>query len=376
MKSRRTRSVRCRWGTVRIPVIQVQHRLSGEYQSCLTDPELDQSGWLPDALAFLLAMGTELPPGIAEPLCRQAGFNVSRAELDRLLTDYGHTIRDERHSQLRERAFEPLASPAGVMPGRVMVAQLDGCFVLEQPLNGHCAGIEVKAVMVYPEQAPSQRVLHADVRPIAAFQLACAGLLREAGVRPQDTLVGLGDGAPWVAAPLQLMGATVVLDVFHAVGYLDTVMEQLGWDGDLRQNERRAWLRGECDAAQWLNTYLPNDDRRQDWSEASCTAARYLLDRVDQMHYPSYRAQGWPIGSGQIEGANRSVIGHRMKRAGQHWSRDGAAGMAAIRARAPIQSPGHCLSRPCASSPSQPRISELHPGGWVFFWTMFDTVQI
>ena len=170
--------------------------------------------------------------------------------------------------------------------------------------------------------------------------------------------MGLGDGAPWVAATLQLMGATVVLDVFHAVGYLDTVMEQLGWDGDLRQNQRRAWLRGECDAAQWLNTYLPNDDRRQDWSEASCTAARYLLDRVDQMHYPSYRAQGWPIGSGQIEGANKSVIGHRMKRAEQHWSRDGAAGMAAI--RAPIQSPGRCPSRPCASSPSQPRISELY----------------
>ena len=51
--------------------------------------------------------------------------------------------------------------------------------------------------------------------------------------------MGLGDGAPRVAAPLQLMGATVVLDVFHTVGYPDTVMEQPGWDGDLRQNERR-----------------------------------------------------------------------------------------------------------------------------------------
>ena len=119
-------------------------------QSCLTDPELDQSGWLPDTLAFLLAMGTELPPGIAEPLCRQAGFNVSRAELDRLLTDYGHTIRDERHAQLCERAFEPLASPAGAMPGRVMVAQLDGCFVLEQPQNGHCVGITVRVLRSKP----------------------------------------------------------------------------------------------------------------------------------------------------------------------------------------------------------------------------------
>lgn len=333
MKSRRTRSVRCRWGTVRLPVIQYQHRQSGEYRSCLIDPELDRSGWLPEALAFLLAMGTELPPGVAEPLCRQAGFNVSRAELDRLIADYGDTIRDERHRSLCDQAFEPLVSPSGATPGRVMVAQLDGCYVLEQPHDGHCAGIEVKAVMVYPEQAPRQRVIHADVRSIGEFQPACAGLLREAGVRPHDTLVGLGDGAPWVSATLRLMGAQVVLDVFHAVGYLDTVMEHLGWDDDLRRSERRAWLRGECDAEQWLTTFLPREDLRQGWSGAGCTAARYLLDRVDQMHYPSYRTQGWPIGSGQIEGANKSVIGHRMKRAGQHWSRNGAAGMAAIRSR-------------------------------------------
>ena len=215
-----------------------------------------------------------------------------------------------------------------------MVAQLDGCYVLEQPQDGHCAGIEVKAVMVYPEQAPRQRVMHADVRPIAEFQPACAGLLREAGVRQQDTLVGLGDGAPWVSATLRLMGAEVVLDVFHAATYLDTLMEHLGWDEDLRRRERQAWLRGECDGAQWLSTSLPREELRQGWNDAGCTAARYLLDRVSQMHYPSYRARGWPIGSGQIEGANKSVIGHRMKRAGQHWSRTGAAGMAAIRSRA------------------------------------------
>ena len=251
-----------------LPVIQYQHRQSGEYQSCLTDPELDHSGWLPEALSFLLALGTELPPGIAEPLCRQAGFNVSRAELDRLLADYGRTIRDERHRSLCEQAFDPLASPAGATPGRLMVAQLDGCYVLEQPQEGHCAGIEVKAVMVYPEQAPRQRVMHADVRPIAEFQPACAGLLREAGVRQQDTLVGLGDGAPWVSATLRLIGAEVVLDVFHAATYLDTLMEHLGWDEDLRRRERQAWLRGECDGEQWLSTFLPKEELRQGWSDA------------------------------------------------------------------------------------------------------------
>jgi hypothetical protein len=330
----RTRQVRCRWGTLAVPVTQYRHRETGAYQTAFEYDELDHSGWLPRSLAFVLEMGTELPPGIAAMLCQQAGFNVSRAELDRLLSAFGGAVREQRHTQLSQRAFEPLASSTGPTPGRVMVAQLDGCIVLSQPENGQCTGIEVKAVLVYPQQAPTQRVMHADVRPIAEFQPACAGLLREAGVRSTDTLVGLGDGAPWVASTLRLMGAHVVLDVFHAVSYLDVVMEHLGWNDELRRDERRAWLRGECDAQQWLTTHLPPPERRQTWTEAGSTAARYLLERVDQMHYPTYRAAGWPIGSGQIEGANKSVIGHRLKRAGQHWSRPGAGGMAALRARA------------------------------------------
>ena len=299
-----------------------------------SDVEIDDSGWLPEALEFLLLMATKLPPEVAAPLCQHAGYQVSRADLDRLLRTFGNSAQAARHEQLQERAFEPLSVMETSSTGRVMVAQLDGCIVLGRPEHGHCPGIEVKALMVYPELAPQQRVIHADVRPIAEFQPACAGLLREAGLRAHDVLVGLGDGAPWVANTLELMGATVVLDVFHAVSYVDTVMEQLGWDEQTRLQERRAWLRGEHDAGTWLTTYLPSPERRQHWSDAGCVAARYLLERVLQMHYPAYRARGWPIGSGQIEGANKSVIGHRMKRAGQHWSRSGAAGIAALRSRA------------------------------------------
>ncbi|WP_293909533.1 hypothetical protein [Deinococcus sp.] len=86
MKSRRMRGVRARWGLLPVPIIQRQHRQTGEYRTCGLDPEMDQSGWLPEALDFLLDMGTQLPPGVAQPLCHKAGFQVSRAELDRLLS--------------------------------------------------------------------------------------------------------------------------------------------------------------------------------------------------------------------------------------------------------------------------------------------------
>ncbi len=279
-------------------------------------------------------MATELPAGVAEALCQKAGFNVSRADLERLVRAFGATTLKERQISLSERAFESLTTTSPQTVGRVMVAQIDGCIVLEQPENGRCSGLEVKSVMVYPENAPQQRVMHSDVCSAEMFRPACAGLLREAGIRENDVLVGLGDGATWVAQTLRLMNAKVILDVYHAVDYVDTVMQELGWGEELRAEERQAWLRGTCDAAEWLATYLPTEKARQGWSEAGCTAVRYLMTRIAQMHYPEYRKQGWPIGSGQIEGANKSVIGHRLKRSGQHWSRQGAAGMAALRARA------------------------------------------
>lgn len=330
---RRTRRVRCRWGMLDVPVIQYRHQHTGKCVTTFSDDQMDRSGWLPHALDFLIAIVTELPAGVAESLCHKAGFVASRADLERLVSDWGGTVRYERQAALEAQAFEPLLPALPSAEGRVMVAQLDGCIVLGQPEDGRCPGIEVKAVMVYPELAPQQRVLHADVCSASDFQPACVGLLREAGVRQNDTLVGLGDGAAWVSATLKLMSAQVVLDVYHAVEYVDSVMQELGWDDRIRQEERQAWLRGQRDAATWLNMHLPTKQGRQGWSETGCNAARYLLERVEQMHYPTYRARGWPIGSGQIEGANKSVIGHRMKRSGQHWSREGAAGMAALRAR-------------------------------------------
>ena len=48
---------------------------------------------------------------------------------------------------------------------------------------------------------------------------------------------------------------------------------------------------------------------------------------------PGYRERGLPIGSGQVEGVNKSVIGFRMKQSGMQWSRSGAGRMASLRAR-------------------------------------------
>ena len=58
-------------------------------------------------------------------------------------------------------------------------------------------------------------------------------------------------------------------------------------------------------------------------------AQGYFESYQARMDYPTYRAAGYPIGSGAVEGANRSVVQHRMKRPGPGWKRDNAQSMLA-----------------------------------------------
>jgi len=57
----------------------------------------------------------------------------------------------------------------------------------------------------------------------------------------------------------------------------------------------------------------------------------YLEKREAQMQYPTYRAQGWPIGSGVVESGNKLVVEARLKGAGMHWARASVNPMLSLR---------------------------------------------
>ena len=58
-----------------------------------------------------------------------------------------------------------------------------------------------------------------------------------------------------------------------------------------------------------------------------------LVGLWDDFHELSFKAQGFPIGSGAVESAARHVIQLRMKRPGMRWSTNGARAIAALRSR-------------------------------------------
>jgi len=57
----------------------------------------------------------------------------------------------------------------------------------------------------------------------------------------------------------------------------------------------------------------------------------YLRKREALMQYPAFRQQGWPIGSGMVESANKNVVEARLKGPGMHWERGNVNPMLALR---------------------------------------------
>ncbi|WP_149404830.1 ISKra4 family transposase, partial [Dictyobacter arantiisoli] len=57
----------------------------------------------------------------------------------------------------------------------------------------------------------------------------------------------------------------------------------------------------------------------------------YLRKRENMMDYPRYQREGWPIGSGMVESANKTVMQARLKGAGMHWEARHVNPMLALR---------------------------------------------
>ncbi|MEV5607299.1 ISKra4 family transposase [Streptomyces sp. NPDC052225] len=66
--------------------------------------------------------------------------------------------------------------------------------------------------------------------------------------------------------------------------------------------------------------------------DAVTTCARYLNGHLDQLHYDTALAAGWPIATGAVEGACRHLIADRLDITGARWGLDGAEAVLQLRA--------------------------------------------
>ncbi|MFN8502374.1 ISKra4 family transposase [Kouleothrix sp.] len=236
---------------------------------------------------------------------------------------------------LREQPAPPCA------PDRLLLS-VDGAMV---PLV-HGQWTEVRTLAVGEVQPPqktadgpvvhttklsyfSRRTDSARFGELATLELHRRGLegARQVGV--------VADGALWCQsfADLHYGEALRILDFAHAAEYLSAIAQSSGANGPLLSAPQLVEMRHalkEQGAAVVLPQLRALVATVPDTSEVAGSLA-YLESRQAQMDYPRFVAEGWPIGSGMVESANKLVVEDRLKGAGMHWAEANVNPLLALR---------------------------------------------
>lgn len=281
--------------------------------------------------------GALLPFGAAATtLAEAAGVRLSASTV-RTVTEAVGAHREQAVQERIARAWdEGLPVIAEAPPDRLYVA-MDGVRILGTDGEGR----EAKVGVVVPVRSTATgedrgaASYAAGFEPATDFGRRVAVTAHDRGLEGARQVAVLGDGAAWIwnLAAEHFPGATQIVDWYHA--------------------SERVWEFGRAlygpetpETATWVERQLALlaagrvADLVQAWRDLACsgvaTAVRaehvtYFTNQASRMAYDRYRAAGWDIGSGMVEGACKHLIGAREKGPGMRWSDAGAATVAAVR---------------------------------------------
>jgi hypothetical protein len=163
------------------------------------------------------------------------------------------------------------------------------------------------------------------------FGRLALGELQRRGVENAGQVAAVSDGAEWIQGfvDLHCPQALRILDFAHAA-------ERVAALGEALAPTDPTWLPAQLHHLkhEGPETVLA-DLRPQVAAHPSAPALQehlsYLEKRLTQMQYPTYQQDGWPIGSGVVESANKLVVEARLKGAGMHWDRANVNPLLALR---------------------------------------------
>lgn len=146
------------------------------------------------------------------------------------------------------------------------------------------------------------------------------------GIRDTSKLSVLADGARWIweEADMHFSDHAGCLDVYHALEHLEDTSKALH-GSDTEAGE--AWSEGCRDAllaegwsgiAREIKAARTTATRHVQ-NESLNDLSTYLRHNKDRLNYAKRLAEGRAIGSGQVEGACKHMIGRRLKQTGARW---------------------------------------------------------
>jgi hypothetical protein len=152
------------------------------------------------------------------------------------------------------------------------------------------------------------------------------------GFGEAERRVILGDGAKWIwnIAEEQFPGAIQIVDRFHAKERLSDVAKAIHGAGSDKATIWAQQRSDELDAGK-LDDLLAEIDWYVGGNDEARKCRDYLTENRLRIDYPTFHAQGLCTSTGVLEAGCKVSIGTRLKRAGMHWSVQGADTIIALR---------------------------------------------
>jgi len=142
------------------------------------------------------------------------------------------------------------------------------------------------------------------------------------------------DGAVWISRITTANYPKIVysIDWAHAHGRLSNVAKASFGEGT---SQAQQWTHKQVDLL-WHGRVEDVVTALQilNWDQITCledirNSPSYFETRKHHMDYARLRREGYPIGSGTVEGGINTVVHHRMKRQGRGWKRQHAQALLA-----------------------------------------------
>lgn len=150
-------------------------------------------------------------------------------------------------------------------------------------------------------------------------------------------VVTLADGAQdnWRFFAAEIPDGVEVVDFFHAAEHLHVAIAATYGDGSLetqrRFNDLRHVLLEQPNGVDVIIASLQYMRRKVPRREKVATEHEYFKKNRHRMRYAEMKAQGFPIGSGVVEAACKTLVTQRMKQSGMRWTADGGQAILTVR---------------------------------------------
>lgn len=313
------------------------------------------------------------PPPQSHSIPRRVAplFQPSATAIKRMARQMGHWLEDHEDEVLREiRATDPIPHPT-----RVLCATIDGVNVLlsepgkktGRPSKRPCEGSsretlpptsyknavvgsvsfhgEIPEGKISPQRLASRYAARMPEDRAPTLKGKFEQELQETESRSSDDVVrfALRDGARRLWTYLddnpRYDAYEKLVDYHHTTEHLSKAAEAIFGKGSRKAQDWYdkycAKLKGEDGGALRVLRSIDYHERAGRLSKsrrAALDTERTFFARNEHcMDYARFREQGWPIGSGPIEAACKSVVKTRLCRSGMRWSRDGGQHILSLR---------------------------------------------